>query len=164
MIEMIMAAGLNGEIGKDNKLLWRLKDDMKHFVNVTKGKNVVMGRKTCESLPNGVLYGRKNYVLSNTISLGYYVNHNTYIEYLTYEQFLKKDIDCVVIGGSQVYELFKDKADIVHLTVVDATFPEADAFAPLIDFTDGYKFRQPTEYLANENNEYPFAIYKLTRC
>ena len=66
MIEMIVTAGICREIGKDNKLLWNLKDDMKHFVNVTKGKNVVMGRKTFDSFPNRPLKGRNNYVLSNS--------------------------------------------------------------------------------------------------
>jgi dihydrofolate reductase len=88
MIEMIVAMGLNREIGKDNKLLWNLEDDMKHFVKTTKGKNVVMGRKTFESLPNGPLKGRHNYVITRGSKHGIIVNENTNVNFLSYEDFL----------------------------------------------------------------------------
>ena len=53
MLKMILATGLNGELGKNNQLLMHIPEDLKHFKKVTDGKVVVMGRKTAESLPNG---------------------------------------------------------------------------------------------------------------
>lgn len=50
MISHVVAYGQNREIGKDNELLWRLPDDLKHFKAVTSGGTVVMGRKTFESI------------------------------------------------------------------------------------------------------------------
>ena len=64
---MIFACGYNGELGLMNDLLWSLPKDMGHFVRVTKGKNVFMGRKTYESLPESLvaLLGRSNFVISS---------------------------------------------------------------------------------------------------
>src|SRR6185436_7598490 len=68
MMLVCMVAGVarNGAIGRDNRLLWRLPEDMKHFRALTMGAPVVMGRKTWESLPERFrpLPGRHNIVLS----------------------------------------------------------------------------------------------------
>ena len=61
-INLIAAIGENYELGKDNNLVWRLKEDLNFFENTTMGHPIVMGRKTFESLPK-VLPGRKNIVM-----------------------------------------------------------------------------------------------------
>ncbi len=48
-IVLVAAVAANGAIGRDNRLLWRLKSDMAHFRATTAGKPLVMGRKTFES-------------------------------------------------------------------------------------------------------------------
>ena len=50
MIAIIVAVAENGVIGGDNRLLWHISEDLKHFKAVTTGHPVVMGRKTYESL------------------------------------------------------------------------------------------------------------------
>lgn len=62
-LSIIAARAANGAIGKDNRLLWHLKDDLLRFKKMTMGRSLVMGRKTFESLP-GLLPGRIHYVLS----------------------------------------------------------------------------------------------------
>ncbi len=47
----IVATGNNGEIGKDNALLWHIRAELQHFKQVTLGNVLLMGRKTVESLP-----------------------------------------------------------------------------------------------------------------
>src|SRR5690606_3500498 len=64
IITLVVAAAKNNAIGKDNKLLWHLPNDMKYFKNVTWGMPVVMGRKTFEALGEP-LKGRKNIVLTS---------------------------------------------------------------------------------------------------
>ena len=66
MLSLIAAVARNLAIGKDNQLLWQLPEDMKHFRETTRGKPVIMGRKTWESLPDAFrpLPGRKNIVVS----------------------------------------------------------------------------------------------------
>ena len=66
MLSLIAAVAKNRAIGKDNTLLWHLPEDMRHFRETTRGKPVIMGRKTWESLPDSFrpLPGRHNIVVS----------------------------------------------------------------------------------------------------
>ena len=61
-LSMIACVGKNLELGKNNDLIWHLPNDLKYFKETTKGKTVIMGRRTFESLP-GVLPKRRNIVL-----------------------------------------------------------------------------------------------------
>ena len=65
-LSLIAALASNRAIGKDNELLWHLPEDMRHFRETTRGKPVIMGRKTWESLPESFrpLPGRHNIVVS----------------------------------------------------------------------------------------------------
>ena len=50
MLKIIVATGKNREIGKENKLLWHLPEDLKHFKNLTKNSTVIMGYNTYLSI------------------------------------------------------------------------------------------------------------------
>ena len=63
MLSIIVAKAKNNIIGKDNKLLWHLPDDLKRFKELTTGHNIIMGRKTFESLGR-VLPNRKHIVFT----------------------------------------------------------------------------------------------------
>ena len=63
MLSIIVAVGKNLEIGKDNKMLWYIPEELEHFKNITKGHTVIMGRKTFDSIGK-ILPDRKNIVLS----------------------------------------------------------------------------------------------------
>ena len=60
---MVVACSENNAIGKDNKMLWNLSDDLKHFKAVTKGHCVIMGKNTFDSIGKP-LKGRMNIVLT----------------------------------------------------------------------------------------------------
>ena len=47
---LVVAAADNGVIGRDNRLLWRLKTDLRRFRDLTWGKPMIMGRKTFQSI------------------------------------------------------------------------------------------------------------------
>ncbi len=64
-MNLIVSADENWAIGSNNQLLVRIPDDMHFFRELTQGKVVVMGRKTRESLPNGILENRVNIVLTH---------------------------------------------------------------------------------------------------
>lgn len=65
MFSLISAIGRNREIGKNQNLIFHVKDDMKFFRETTKGHKVVMGRATWESLPSK-LKDRKNIVITRS--------------------------------------------------------------------------------------------------
>ena len=79
-IVFVVAVGENGEMGRDNQLLWYLPGDLPRFKRITMGKPVVMGRKTWESIGRA-LPGRQNLVVTRNDAYraeGYYfVDHTS---------------------------------------------------------------------------------------
>lgn len=64
MISIIVAIAENYAIGKDNRLLWHISEDLKRFKRLTTGNTIIMGRKTWLSLPKRPLPNRLNVVLT----------------------------------------------------------------------------------------------------
>lgn len=130
-INIIAAIGKNNELGKNNDLIWKFKEDMKFFKETTIGHPVVMGRKTFESLPK-VLPGRKNIVITRSEIL------NNEIEiYKSIRDFLIKykeyEDDIFIIGGASIYKEFIDIANKLYLTEIDAECRDADVYFPLFN-------------------------------
>lgn len=128
-ISIIAAIGKNRELGAGNKLLWDIKEDMQFFREKTKGKPVIMGSKTFESIGRP-LPGRLNIVLSR---------QQKKYEGATVVTSLREAYVCAEasgadevfnIGGATIYALGLSDVQTLYLTHVDATFPEADAFFP----------------------------------
>lgn len=91
---IIMASDLTNGIGKDGKIPWSSKEDMKHFKDKTKNNIVIMGRKTHESIGRQ-LPDRINLVLSE----------NYTFEKAMLETENHPDKEVYVIGGAQVYNM-----------------------------------------------------------
>ena len=119
MLGMIVACDRNGAIGKDGDLPWRQSTDLQHFKNITMGSNLIMGRKTWDSLP-GVLPGREHYVLSRGNVEG--------VEVISFEQAL--EMDGWIIGGGEIYKLFLPHVSQLHRTIIDTRVTDADTFFP----------------------------------
>ena len=135
---MTVAMDEEGCIGKQGDLPWRLKSDMIRFKNLTEsdGYNaVIMGRKTWDSLPDSFqpLPERVNIVMSRDIGWSHdeaevALYHGRAIE-IAYAEACD---ECWVIGGAQIYEMFIDRVDEIHVTTVhtsgsgDVKFPDWD--------------------------------------
>lgn len=129
-ITIIAAVGENNSLGKDNKLIWHLSDDLKHFKNLTKGHHVIMGRKTFESMPKA-LPNRTNVVISRQKD---YVAENAQVvdSLETALALAQEDDRPFIIGGGEIYSQALAFADCIELTRVHDDF-EADTFFPEID-------------------------------
>lgn len=127
MITLIAACSNNRVIGSNNTLPWRLPEDLKRFKSLTIGKNVLMGRKTYESIGKP-LPNRTNIILTRDTSF----KTNGVLVYNNLEQVLPIFRDIVVIGGGEIYKQCINKADVIELTLIDKEF-EGDAFFPDID-------------------------------
>ena len=127
MFSIIAAIGKNNELGKDNGLIFSIKDDMKFFREKTTGHKIVMGHKTWDSLP-GKLKNRENIVISRFDFEGPdKIIHDI-------DDFIAKnnnsDEEIFIIGGGTVYLQFLPYAKTLYLTEVDATAPDATTFFP----------------------------------
>lgn len=149
-ISIIVAAAQNDVIGKDNRLLWRLSNDMKHFKALTMGKTVIMGRKTFESIGKP-LPGRRNIVVTRNNDFraeGVEVAH-TPREAL---EAAGTDGEIFIIGGGHLYNHFWNKAGLLYLTRVHAVI-EGDTLIP--EVSPGEWTETNREYHeADEKNEY----------
>lgn len=130
-LSMIAAIGRNGELGKNNALLWRLEGDLPFFKRVTMGKTVIMGRKTYESMGRA-LPGRRNIVITRDKSFS---APDAEIASSPREALEKCRVDeeVFVIGGGQIYAAFLPMAKKLYLTEAEAEDPDADTFFPVFN-------------------------------
>jgi len=130
LIVLIAALDRHNAIGRDNGLPWRLPDDLKRFKALTLGKPVLMGRKTAQSLGRA-LPGRLNLVLTRSGAVPFegMVAVASIEEAMQQARAQAADELCV-IGGGEVYALVLPQADVLHLTHVETSVADADAFFP----------------------------------
>lgn len=159
MISMIVCADMNGAIGKDNKLLCKLSDDLKYFREKTLDKFVVMGRKTWESIGSKPLRDRMNVVISSNPNLVgddriAVVTDDVYNIINLAERF--PDLEIMIMGGSQIYELFLPYAEKIYITRVHNIFEDSDAFFPVLDLNKWVMTNISKIKFADEKNDFSF--------
>lgn len=129
MVKIIVAVDEKGAIGKDNDLLYFIKEDLKNFKNLTMNNIVVMGRKTWESLPIKPLPNRENVILTtsdNTFEGAIILNNLE--ELKKYIKYQNKDV--FIIGGASIYNQIIDNnmAEEAHITFVNDIYEYADTY------------------------------------
>jgi dihydrofolate reductase len=154
-ISIIAAIGPNRELGKDNKLLWHIPEDLKRFKDLTMGKVVIMGRKTYESL-------RKP--LSNRINIIITRNQNRKLDKCLVVNSLEEAMEkskasgeAFIIGGGEIYKQALPYAQKLYLTIVEGQF-EADTFFP-----DYSEFKKIVFQRKGESNGYKYTLLELVR-
>ena len=135
-IVAVVAIGKNRELGKDNKLLWHIPDDLKRFLALTKGHPIIMGRKTFESIAGyvgGPLPERTNIVITRNPDWVY----DGVVVARSLEEAIEiaNEIDSEEIhigGGAELYNQAMPMIDKLYLTLIDADPPAggADSFFP----------------------------------
>jgi dihydrofolate reductase len=118
-ISLVVARDLNGVIGRDNALPWRLPADLRRFKALTMGKPMLMGRRTFDSIGRA-LPGRLNLVLTRDRA---WQAPGTVAVHSLDEAFeaAQGAAELMVIGGAELFELVLPLAERVYLTDVDAT-------------------------------------------
>jgi len=139
IISIIAAIGKNRELGKNNKLLWHIPEDIKRFKKLTTGHAVIMGQRTFKSIGK-LLPNRTNIILTHeksVFSLDSCLrgNDNTTMivvssikEAIKEAKYVEKN-EVFVIGGGMIYKQFLPLADKLYLTIVESEY-EADTFFP----------------------------------
>ena len=156
-ISIIAAIAKNGIIGTNNRLPWHLSSDLKRFKKLTLGKNIVMGRKTYQSIGRA-LPNRTNFIL--TTQPNYSAPDCKTIHTLEDIHQLNKQHEIMVIGGATLYKQLLPQATHLYLTTVDAT-PDGDTYFPVWS-QETWKITQQTSYPADHNNDhnYQFTDYE----
>lgn len=176
-IVMIAAVSSNGVIGKDNRLPWRIPEDLRHFSDMTTGNIVVMGRLTFESLGQKPLPNRVNIVISSqypTGTLKYFqtLNQRTRKQFVvffhtlqeaidyahTVTTFTKRDVPVYIIGGRRLYEAGLDFASKIILTEIQREY-DGDTFFPEMDKNWWYSVNTQPGFSENENVQFNIVTY-----
>lgn len=159
MLSIIAAISDNNIIGKDNKLIWHLPEDLKRFKELTTGHTIIMGRKTFESLGR-VLPNRKHIILTRDTS---YQVDNENVEIVNdierLEEYINPEEENFVIGGAIIYRQLMSKVDKMYITRIHEKF-EGDAYFPVIN-EEEWKETERYQGIKDEKNiyDYEFIIY-----
>jgi len=164
--KIIVAIGENNEIGDGEDLLWHLPADMKYFKENTQGADVIMGRKTYDSIPkkfrplpnrtNIVITRNKDYVAED----GVYICHSI-------KDALEIAENCsttekFIIGGGSVYNETIHLASKLYLTQVYSVFPKANTFFPKIDMNIWKEYWRK-DCKKDEKNSFDYSFIKYSR-
>jgi dihydrofolate reductase len=132
-IALVVAVAENGVIGRDNKLPWRIREDVRWFKEKTMGKPCIVGRKTYESFPKRPLPGRTNIVVTRDRAYraeGAVVVHS--LEAALEAASRETPEEIAIIGGTELYLQALPIADRIYLTSVHGAF-EGDTTFPAIE-------------------------------
>lgn len=156
-ITIIASVGKNLEIGKNNQLLWPIKEDLKFFKEQTMGKPIVMGMSTFESMNRRKLPGRqsviltrKNIELDNDIIIIHSID-----ELLNYIEEYNDEV--MIIGGATVYAQMLNYSNKLVLTEVEKECNDADSYFP--KFNKDEWSREVLNELEENNIKYKHLIY-----
>ena len=165
-MNLIVCVNNKGVIGRNNDLIYHIKNDMQNFRRITLGKTVIMGSKTFDSLPNKPLKDRLNIVITRNVDK--YGGIPNVIAVESIENAIKAvpdNITTFIIGGASIYNQFLDKGNVnrIILTEVDDDSEEkndAKILMPWRNKKDDWMIRFQTDYITDSNNiRYRYTIY-----
>lgn len=164
--KIIVAVGQNNEIGDGEDLLWHMPADMAFFKKETQEADVIMGRKTYESIPEKFrpLPNRTNIVI--TRNKRYEVEEGAFVVNSLEDAFeIAEECDETnkfIIGGGSIYKATFNFVDELYVTKIHQEFPEANTFFPEIDFKI-WKETWREDHWKDEKNPYDYSFIKYAR-
>jgi dihydrofolate reductase len=159
-ISLVVAASLNGVIGRDGGLPWHISSDLKKFKTITMGNPIIMGRKTWESLPKKPLPGRRNIVITRQAdykAAGAVVAHDAKSALAA----AGGAEEIAVIGGGEIYRMFLPLAGRIYLTEVDLEV-DGDTHFPKLEPAEWREVAAEI-HPAGPNDSASFALRTLDR-
>ena len=162
---IVAAVADNGVIGRDNRLIWRLKTDLRRFRDLTWGKPMIMGRRTFDSIGKA-LPGRRSVVLTRdpAFAAPQVAVAHSWPEAVALGETAADDTEAAeiaVIGGAEVYALALPETSRLYLTLVHAE-PEGDTIFPAYDKTAFRQVRR-MERPKGPDDEHAFTFVDLER-
>lgn len=159
MIKAIVCVDKNWSIGKNNDLLFHLKEDMKFFRETTLHSIVVMGENTMKSLPGGKpLKDRINIVLCPEGK-----EYPGFVCFHDFDKLVKQlqalTCDIYIIGGGMLYNSMLPYYEEVYVTKVDAD-GEGTVFFPNLDKSPNFGVASATTDIIDNGYTINFYTYK----
>ena len=156
-IKIISALSSNRVIGCDGKIPWFIKGELKRFKELTLNHNVVMGRKTFDSIGK-TLEKRNNIIISTNTSLT--IKDAKVVS--SFEDALAAcDVskDIFIIGGSKIYEIALSYSEYLILTIIHKKF-EGDTYFPNYDLSRWRLISETRNYDLVNKFSYSYLTYQ----
>lgn len=157
-MEAIVAVYSDWGIGIDGTQPVVLKADRAHFIELTRGAAVIVGRRTLEDFPGGrPLKGRNNIVITrqNIEIEGAELVHTTEEALKAAEKYPRT----LVLGGASVFRQFMPYLDTVHITKIDLA-PKSDSYFENLDASDEWQAVEEENWQEEDGLRYCFVTYK----
>lgn len=159
-IAFYLARAENGVIGEEGNLPWHIPEDFKRFKRMTMGKPIVMGRITFDSFDKA-LPGRRNIVMTRTP--GWQGDGAEVVGSPEEALAAAGDVpEIAVIGGAQIFALFRDRAERVELTEVHCA-PEGDVVVPAFEADEWDETGREDHPAADGRPAYSFVTLRRRR-
>ena len=157
-MKLILAVDRNWAIGYENKMLYDLRKDLKHFKETTTGEIVIMGRKTFDSI-GFALPNRENIILSHDKNLKrdgarVFNDKEDIVDYCN-----NSSKEAFVIGGAKIAEIFLDDIDEAIITKIDEE-SKADTYLHNFDKDPNFEIIEKSEPINDEVKKIRFVRYK----
>ena len=161
MISLIAAIAKNRVIGNKNAVPWNLPSDFRWFKEKTFGKQLIVGRKTFESIGKNplpdrthiIMTTRRDYEIPRNCSLAHSMCH--------VQELMRPDQEVMVCGGGIVYQQFLPIADRMYLTYINHAF-EGDVFFPEFPMAEWTQVERKN-FQSDEENAYAYTIVTLEK-
>lgn len=159
---IVAARSENGFIGKDGTIPWRVKGDFKFWQDISRGKPVIMGRKTFEDMPPSFKKRDKIIVVTRDTSYTYSgvrVVHSLEDAFEAAHDLAEDQI--IIGGGAEIYRQALPRTDEMYLSTIHTTI-DGDAAFP--DFDQSNWHETSSEYFPpQEGDTCGFTLKKFKR-
>ena len=157
-VTIVVAISENYVIGKDNKLLWHIPNDLKHFREITTGRTIIMGRKTYESVGKPLPKRRNIIITRQNIKIEGCEVVNSIGEAL---ELCKGEDEVFIVGGAEIYRQSMKLTNRIYLTIIHKEF-EGDSFFPRINEQE-WKEVSREDHQPDEKNLLPYSFITYER-
>ena len=156
-IKIIAALSINRVIGNEGKIPWFIRGELTRFEDITMSHNVVMGRKTYESIGK-VLDGRRNIIITKNkdFKVDGAIVENSYDAAL---EKCQSDKDIFIIGGVKIYEAALKSCDFLYLTLINKSF-SGDTYFPDYNPKKLTLMKEVRNYDLENKFSYSYLTYK----
>jgi dihydrofolate reductase len=158
IISAVVAIAENNAIGKNNQLLWRLPNDLKHFRQITTGHTVIMGRKTYDSVGKPLPNRRNIIITRQKMEIAGCEVVASVEEALA---LCAGEPEVFIVGGAEIYKLAMPVTNRIYLTIVHQAF-DADAYFPPINDNE-WAETEREDHGTDEKHAIPYSFITLQR-
>lgn len=160
---IIAAISIDGVIGIDDDIPWRIPEDLKHFKETTMGNMLLVGATTFKTLPTKAHEGRKFIILNG--GKRFKLKENQYFQFSSLDTILDLlNSNCLnfdkvfVIGGASIYEQLIDYCDAAIITWVNKTYPNGNKKFPIDKLFTNFDEYSDQDWQESSNG----LLYKIT--